>query len=350
MTSTDSSTFEYIKNTFFHKYNAKTIHDFHFDNSFIEIIQSLLQLERIHLLFVGNTDTCKTTFLYALLREYYNVAPNDSLPVKNIMFINNLKEQGINYYRNEMKMFCQSYTTISGKKKMVVIDDIDSINEYNQQVFRNCIDKYGHNVHFIVFCSNVRKIIESIQSRLQIIAIPVFKQEYMENIINKITLQENIILDTEAKKFILTISNFSIRVIINYLEKIAIIYHEQIQQGNTITIEMCHSLCTDVSFHIFQEYTESIKRGDVNHANEIIYSIHDYGYSVIDILDNYFTFIKITDILTETEKYKIIPYFCKYITTFHNIHEDSIELAFFTNNISILLTSNNGDNNLPFTI
>jgi hypothetical protein len=53
----------------------------------------------------------------------------------------------------------------------------------------------------------------------------------------------------------------------------------------------------------------------------------------MDILDNYFLFIKITPILTEDEKYKIIPIMCKYITIFHNIHEDEIELALFTNNL-----------------
>ena len=41
--------------------------------------------------------------------------------------------------------------------------------------------------------------------------------------------------------------------------------------------------------------------------------------------------------LTEHQKYKIIPYVCKYITIFHNIHEDEIELSFFTNNIVKLL-------------
>ena len=53
----------------------------------------------------------------------------------------------------------------------------------------------------------------------------------------------------------------------------------------------------------------------------------------MDILDNYFIFIKNNTILTEEQKYKIIPYLCKYITIFHNIHEDEIELSLFTNNI-----------------
>jgi hypothetical protein len=68
-------------------------------------------------------------------------------------------------------------------------------------------------------------------------------------------------------------------------------------------------------------------------AINIIYSIYDKGYSVMDILDNYFLFIKTTAILTEDEKYMIVPLICKYITIFHNIHEDEIEVAVFTNNL-----------------
>jgi hypothetical protein len=53
----------------------------------------------------------------------------------------------------------------------------------------------------------------------------------------------------------------------------------------------------------------------------------------MDILDNYFIFVKNTAILTEEQKYKIIPFICKYISIFHNIHEDEIELSLFTNNL-----------------
>ena len=36
-------------------------------------------------------------------------------------------------------------------------------------------------------------------------------------------------------------------------------------------------------------------------------------------------------------KYKIIPYLCKYIHIFHDVHEDEVELSLFTNNIYKLL-------------
>ena len=48
-------------------------------------------------------------------------------------------------------------------------------------------------------------------------------------------------------------------------------------------------------------------------------------------------FIKITNLYSEDEKYQIIPIVCKYISVFHDIHENEIELALFTNNIYNLI-------------
>jgi hypothetical protein len=59
----------------------------------------------------------------------------------------------------------------------------------------------------------------------------------------------------------------------------------------------------------------------------------------MDILDNYFLFIKSTNIVNETDKYEIIKLICKYITIFHNIHEDEIELSLFTNNLNNLISN-----------
>jgi hypothetical protein len=41
-----------------------------------------------------------------------------------------------------------------------------------------------------------------------------------------------------------------------------------------------------------------------------MYEISDFGYSVIDILDYFFNFVKLTPSLEENIKYKIIPFLC----------------------------------------
>jgi hypothetical protein len=53
----------------------------------------------------------------------------------------------------------------------------------------------------------------------------------------------------------------------------------------------------------------------------------------MDILDNYFIYIKLTNSIDEDLKFEIIKIICTYITIFHIVHEDEIELSLFTNNI-----------------
>ena len=65
----------------------------------------------------------------------------------------------------------------------------------------------------------------------------------------------------------------------------------------------------------------------------VIKTIYDDGFSVIDILDALFVYIKGCTTLSDKERYKIVPIICKYITTFYDIHEDSVELIFLTNNL-----------------
>ena len=313
--------------TFITKYKPYFLNEFSMDEKMSTIIRTLLEIDDLNTLFIGSIGSGKTTMLYALIREYYGFSKTDTIPETNILFVNNIKDQGINYYRNEMKTFCQSHSSIHGKKKMIVIDDIDTINEQSQQVFRNYIDKYKHNVHFVSVCTNIQKVIESIQSRVHIIKIQPPDMNEIENIMNYIIDQEKIEIEEPAKKYILLVSNNNIRILINYLEKIYI-------YGKPVNYSQCVKICSTISTQKFEEYIECLKKHELNKAIQIMYEISDFGYSVIDILDYFFNFVKLTPSLEENIKYKIIPLLCKYITIFNKIHEDNIELALFTNNLA----------------
>jgi DNA polymerase III delta prime subunit len=271
--------------------------------------------------------------LYSLIREYYGLKKTQGFPENNILFINNLKEQGISYYRTEMKTFCQSHSSIYGKKKMIIVDDIDMISEQCQQVFRNYIDKYKNNILFIAAGSNIQKVIESIQSRIHIVRIHKPSEDDMRSIVDRITKQENINISESTRDYIIHFSNNSIRDTINHLEKIYILSGSG---DNEITLEQSKKICSTISFQQFEEYIRHVKSKDLNKAICCLYEIHDYGYSVIDILDYFFTFIKTTSLLSEDEKYKMIPILCKYITVFHSIHEDVIELSLMTKDLILL--------------
>ena len=91
--------------TFISKYKPYYVDDFTFDPKVIHVLKMLYEIDDLNILFVGNSSSGKTTLLYAIIREYYQLKKTDNIPETNIMFINNLKEQGINFYRNEMKSF-----------------------------------------------------------------------------------------------------------------------------------------------------------------------------------------------------------------------------------------------------
>lgn len=307
---------------FMYKYKPHFFKDFEIDKNIVDILNTLISMNNLNLLFIGDTGSGKTSLIQAAIREYYG----DIQYTDDILTINSLKEQGIQYYRTEVKTFCQTRCSIPGKKKIVVLDDIDNINEQSQQVFRNCIDKYSNNVHFISSCSNVQKVIDSLQSRMIIIKLKPLTYDNLNNILQNIKGLENIILDNKTEQFVLTVSNGSIRILLNYLEKFKIL-------DEPITHELVNNICTNISFSIFEDYTTHILQHNLTDAVHIFYELFDKGYSVMDIYDNYFLFVKITSLLNETQKYEIIKLLCKYITIFHNIHEDEIELALFTNNI-----------------
>ena len=308
---------------FINKYQPQFFNQFEqLEHNVIKLLQTLITMNNLNILLIGDPGSGKTSLIYSIIREYYKNNYNSD----NILVLNSLKDQGISYYRNDLKIFCQTASLIPGYKKIVLLDDIDIINEQSQQVFRNCMDKYSHKVHFISSCTNVQKVIDSLQSRNIIIKINQIEELCLEKILAKIISRENISITPDAEKFILNISNVSIRILINYLEKIKIL-------NTPVDLSIVKLLCTNISFHIFEEYTKAVTEKKLQECIKILYSLYDQGYSVMDILDNYFLFIKTTNLINETNKYKITKILCKYMTIFHNIHEDEIELALFTNNL-----------------
>jgi DNA polymerase III delta prime subunit len=315
---------------FIQRYKPTDLASFFASSKFKSVLRTLLQMDDLNIIFIGNTCSGKTILLNTLIREYYGLVNQEPLPEHNILFINNLKEQGVSYFRNELKTFCQSHSLIRGKKKMVIIDDIDTMNEQSQQVFRNFMDKYRHNVHFLSVCTNIQKVIESIQSRLHIIRIEPTTKSQIEELYDRIVADCKMEIAADARVHLLSFCQNSIRALINNMEKIWIL-------GKPIDLETCIKIC-GIDTTQYEKYLRALRSQDVGAAIKIMYDIHDYGYSVIDIMETLFSYMKSTDILTEEEKYKIIQAFCKYITVFYTVHENIIELAYFTVHIAEIIT------------
>lgn len=317
--------------SFLNKYKSKVLNDFYLSDECLNLLQTLLKMNNLNIMFVGSSGTGKTSLIQSIIREYYQ---SDNLFTQDILHINCLKEQGIQYYRNNLKTFCQTKSTIPNKKKFIVLDDFDMINEQSQQVFRNYIDKYSHNIHFIISCKNNQKVIDNIQSRNIIIRLNKVSDKDFLHFFNKVVKKEKIQITNQAKKFILKISNLNFNKLLNYLEKIKLF-------NKKVDNKIIKSISGNINFITFYKYTDFCLKKNYTEAIQIILNIYIKGYSVIDILDNYFSFIKVTEQIDEKNKYIVIKFICEYIKNFYTDHENEIELAFFTNNLIINLNKIN---------
>lgn len=318
------------------KYSPTLIANLEINQSTKELLKTFIEMDNLNILFLGDSGSGKSTLIKVIINEYYKDYPSNLIN-NNILTINSLKEQGISYYRTEVKTFCQTTSRIPNKKKFLILDDIDIINEQSQQVFRNCIDKFSSNVNFLASCINPQKVIDSLQSRINIIKLNQFSNNQLENILNNISKNENIEIDKNSKNFIISVSNHSIRILINYLEKFKLLKQK-------VNLDLAHKVCTNILFINFDNFTDFCKKNDLTSAIKIILDIYNQGFSVMDILDNYYLFIKLTNKIDETLKFEIVKIICRYITIFHIIHEDEIELSLFTNNIISILCNKDESN------
>ena len=101
-------------------------------------------MNNLNILFIGDIGSGKTTFLNAAIKEYYKGFTYKQYQ-DNILHINSLKEQGINYYRNDVKTFCQTCSSIKNKKKIIVLDDITPKHPNMMALFEYIMKEFNYS-------------------------------------------------------------------------------------------------------------------------------------------------------------------------------------------------------------
>jgi len=318
-----------MNNTFFDNYKPTNLSDINLNNETIELINIYLKNNKMLFLIHGPSLSGKTSLINILLKEYYNSSNYND----NIIYINLLKEQGINYFRNEIKNFCQIHNSSNIKQKSIIIDDFDSLNELTQKILITYINKYN-NINFILSCSDLNKIVPSTRYLLEIIRIEHLDTMFLEKILNKVIKKTNMVLEENIKKKLLDDYNKNIPFFMNKVLEINIIFIN----SNYIIEEKNYDFLDNNILINIDNYLNLCKNNKVKEAKKLILELHNIGLSVTDILDNIIYYVKnINKNLNEEYRFKIIKLITNYINIFNNLHEDKIELLFLTNNIIKIL-------------
>lgn len=310
---------------FIKKYKAKNINDILTDKYIYNATQKLNKLDEC-LLFIGNKNCGKTTLMHIFIKDYFKEIKK-SIYENEVMIIDNLKDNGVRFFREEMLYFFKSNSGIPQKKRFLLIDDLDELSISCQTILESYIDKFKDKVKIMCFATSLNKITIGLQSRLCIIQMKEPTNEHLLNFINKICNLENIKINDETKQYLLSISNNNFAFIINSLEKL---YIYSLNNKQNIDLSKCKDLICIITDNIFDIYFDNIFSGNWKNAIGIINNIYKIGYSVIDIFYSMDNYLKKTDKFDDLTKCKIIKELCLSIKHFYCLHENQIELYLFT--------------------
>lgn len=305
-----------------HKYYPNSLDDFKINKSLRDIITLQININTLNILFKGTNGCGKTTLINIILNTYYK-NDNPKNIQNNILRINSLTDLGLNTFRQNIKSFCQTCSSIKNKKKTVIIDDIDTISQQTQQILRSCIDKYSNKVNFLCSCVNIQKVLDNIQSRMLIIKVKSLNETEIIEYFTKIFEKENIKIDNDDFKDIILLSNKNMNAIYNNIQKLVLI-------DKHITNKMIKHNCTNINFTYFEKYFNLLKENEIEQGCEILNTIYKNGYSVNDILENLFEFVKYTSLLDDNKKFIVFEILGEYISYFYMINEEKIELYLMT--------------------
>ena len=309
-----------LETNFLDKYAPTTIENLPINESLKALFCNFIKMNRIQLLLISHDEYLKLLIIKILIKI---------LKINNddILFTSNMKDQGVAAMRYEIKMFCQSPSKNGGK--ILVVDDIHTFSESIQKLFINNIDKWIKNIHVLMTTDNIYSVDEILVTRLFPINISSVSNNTLIHMIKTTCTSEKIAMTDESQNLICALSQQNIQNIYHVLEKCMLLQ----SGGVAITSDIIKQCCTLINFNMLKQYFEFCKAGDIMGGYNHLLKIVDNGHSVLDILNEIYTYIKASDFLCEEEKYKCCKIVSQYIVVFIIIHEEELELLLFTQEI-----------------
>lgn len=308
-----------LNQSFIDKYSPKTIRELPFDITFNSIIENFINMNLLRIIFVSDNNFSKNIVIKTIINSL-DVADDD------VLLVNQFKDQGVSNIRYEVKLFSQ---IPKPKKRLLIIEDIETFTDNIQKLFINNLDKWSNNLNVIITCNNIFNVDQALASRLLPISIPSITKDTVRTLMNDIIIRENIIVDEKIKDTLLTLTDNNLQSMFFMLQKCYLF-----QMENQLTERIVKDSCTMINNDTFKQYIDLIKSGDYQKGYKYLLHIINNGHSVIDILNEIYLFVKITESLNEEEKYKFFKIISNYIVTFITIHEEELELLIFSQELT----------------
>lgn len=307
-------------------FQPTSIVDLCISNQLKSYLNYIVHTDHFHVLFYGDKDSGKTSILNCILNEYYHDVEHKE---EYIMKIQGLCEHSMTILKSDILSFCKFPVSI--KKRTIVVDDIDLLNSNGYDIILKCLDYHKTNINMIITCVDKYKLCDQILSRLNLIQCIYDKEIYAQLFHMQLEKLPFKLKDKMAYDVLMKHSHFSFRILHSLFDKL--IYYGNKEYSSEDIV----SICGCIDFNVFETYTKYWREKNIIKANMQLAYFLDKGYTVVDILELYFTYIKSCDILSKKMVLKVIQYISEYITYFYSIHENSTELYFLTYELIMLV-------------
>lgn len=143
------------------KYRPRKFEDFVGNENIVRDIQALLKVgDMPHLMFFGPPGSGKTTMALLIAREYFGKPINlNTEGVEDYMTLNASDERGIDTIREKIKLWAKARSE-SGKKRIIFMDEADSLTPDAQHALRAIVEKNEDRCMFIFSLNHIEKIKE----------------------------------------------------------------------------------------------------------------------------------------------------------------------------------------------
>lgn len=145
------------------EYRPKTFDDFVGNENIVRDIKAFLKTEDApHMMFVGQPGTGKTSMAYLFASYYFDkqIGIHTNNKEDGFKEINASDERGIDTVRGTIKDYAQSKCPIPDKRKILLINEVDSTTNEFQHALRTETEKWEHNCIFIFTMNRIEGIKE----------------------------------------------------------------------------------------------------------------------------------------------------------------------------------------------
>lgn len=263
---------------FISKYIPKKLDDIVGNENNIAYIKKYIQNNYYNnIIITGPCGTGKTTTANCFIHDY-KINDND------LLVLNMSDIRGIDIVNNKISSFLDKKTT-KNNILTLILDEIDNLTIRAQYSIRELMEKYNHKARFIFICSSTTNIIENLQSKCTILSYKKQSHQDLIHFLSVICKKENLFPTDCGLDALAFISNGDIRIALNYLQEISIIY-------KSFNKDHVYEIC---DYPPPVTITAILKHCENNNIPEIIKSVdqlYSDGYSFYDLIQILFKILK----------------------------------------------------------